>query len=234
MYKIALSAGHGLNTSGKRCMKKLDPKETREWFLNNRIADKVEKKLEAYEGYSLLRVDDTTGKKDIPLSTRTKKANEWGADDYYSTHHNAGIKGGKGGGIVVFTYTQVDTSTKELQKDLYEALIKHTGLKGDRSEPLAKADFHECRETKMSAVLMELGFMDSKTDVPIILSEEYAEQCADAIVEVMVKRGKLTKKQPPKTTKDKVYRVQIFAGSKKGAESAKKKAKAAGFDAIIV
>jgi hypothetical protein len=46
----------------------------------------------------------------------------------------------------------------------------------------------------MPAVLLELGFMDSKTDVPVILSEKYAYQCAAAIVKVLVKRGKLEKK----------------------------------------
>ena len=29
---IAISAGHGYNTAGKRCLKKLDANETREWF----------------------------------------------------------------------------------------------------------------------------------------------------------------------------------------------------------
>ena len=62
MYKIALTAGHYKYTAGKRCLKSLDPKETREWELNNRIADKVEKLLSAsYAGYELLRTDDTTG-----------------------------------------------------------------------------------------------------------------------------------------------------------------------------
>jgi hypothetical protein len=28
MFKIALNAGHGLYTAGKRCLKALDPKET--------------------------------------------------------------------------------------------------------------------------------------------------------------------------------------------------------------
>ncbi len=39
---IALDAGHGYNTIGKRCMKKLDPDQTREWYLNDRIMDLVE------------------------------------------------------------------------------------------------------------------------------------------------------------------------------------------------
>ena len=51
MFKIALDAGHGLYTAGKRCLKAIDPNETREWWLNDRICDKVEKKLASYDGY---------------------------------------------------------------------------------------------------------------------------------------------------------------------------------------
>ena len=36
--------------------------------------------------------------------------------------------------------------------------------------------------------------MDSKVDVPIILSDSFAQKCAKAIVEVLVERGGLTKK----------------------------------------
>ena len=43
--KVAIDAGHGLYTSGKRCMKSLDPNETREWVLNSRIAEKLERLL---------------------------------------------------------------------------------------------------------------------------------------------------------------------------------------------
>ena len=61
MFKLALTAGHYLGTAGKRCLKALDPKETREWWLNDRIVDKIQKKLSAYEGIEILRTDDTTG-----------------------------------------------------------------------------------------------------------------------------------------------------------------------------
>ena len=92
MFKIALTAGHYKYTSGKRCPKKLDPNETREWTLNNRIADKIESLLKSYEGYSLLRTDDTTGEKAISVEDRTAAANKFGADIYISIHHNAGIE----------------------------------------------------------------------------------------------------------------------------------------------
>ena len=38
MAKIAIDAGHGLKTAGKRCLKSLDKNETREWVLNNRVS----------------------------------------------------------------------------------------------------------------------------------------------------------------------------------------------------
>lgn len=234
-FKIALTAGHYKYTSGKRCLKSLDPNETREWTLNDRIADKVEKLLAAnYTGYELIRTDDTTGEKAIDLKARTNAANNFKADFYLSIHHNAGIKGGKGGGIVAYVYTNATSESLEWQKALYNALIDATGLKGNRSNPLPKANLHEVRETKMPAVLLELGFMDSATDVPIILTERYADQCAEAIVKVLVERGKLTKKVAEPTS-DKWYRVQVGAyKNKSNAEATLTKVKAAGFtDAYI-
>lgn len=194
MFKLALNAGHGKNTAGKRCMKKLDPKQTREWVLNARICEKIEEKLKAYTGYDVLRLDDPTGKKDIALKKRTDAANKYGADFYLSIHHNAGVNGGIGGGIVTYVYTKADAESKKWQEALYEALMNHAGLKGNRADGTLKANFHECRESNMPCVLIEAGFMDSKTDVPIILTSKFADEVADACVEVIVKRAKLKKK----------------------------------------
>lgn len=236
MFKLALSAGHYSKTAGKRCLKKLDKNETREWVLNDRICDKIEQKLKAYDGYQLLRVDDTTGATDVSLDNRTKKANEWKADFYLSIHHNAGIYGGKGGGVVAYVYTNVDAKTLSWQKKLYEAVIDETGLKGNRATPLAKANLAECRKTTMPAVLLECGFMDSSTDVPIILTDDFADKVATACVEVIVAQGKLTKKViKEEPVSEKIYKVQVGAYSQKAnAEAMVKKLKADGYDAIIV
>lgn len=203
-FKIALNAGHGMNTAGKRCLKALDPNETRENYLNRRICDKIEEKLKAYTGYDLLRLDDTTGKVDIPLKTRTNKANAFNADFYLAVHHNAttpknyktvnGITAFQGGGVIAIVYLNVDANTIDWQTKLYNAIIAKTGLKGNRSNPLQKQDLHEVRESKMAAVLLECGFMDSKTDVPIILTDTFADQVASACVEVLVEKGGLSKK----------------------------------------
>ena len=173
MFKLALNAGHGKNTLGKRCMKKLDSKQTREWVLNSRICEKIEEKLKAYTGYDVLRLDDQTGVKDIALKKRTNAANKYGADFYLSIHHNAGVNGGIGGGIETYVYTKADAESKEWQDALYEALMNHAGLRGNRADGTRKANLHECRESKMPCVLIEAGFMDSKTDVPIILTNMF-------------------------------------------------------------
>ena len=191
MFKIALDAGHGMSTPGKRCLKSIDANETREWYLNDRICDRIEKKLTAYEGYEVLRVDDTTGVVDIPLSQRTSKANKWGADIYLSVHANAGVAGGTGGGIISIAHTKASQKSLEYQGIIYNELIKETGLVGNRSIPCPKQNLQVLRESNMPAVLVECGFMDSKIDVPIILTEEFADQSATALTNALVLIGGL-------------------------------------------
>lgn len=232
MFKIALGAGHGARTAGKRCLKALDPNETREWWLNDRICDYVESYLKDYEGYSLLRLDDSDdGQEDVALATRTNKANAWGVDFYLSVHHNAGINGGSGGGITAYSYPGSKTGA-EWRDEFYAALIEKTGLRGNRAQPKLTANFAVLANSKMPAVLLELGFMDSKTDVPIILTDDYAQKCAKAIVQVLVARGKLTKKAK---APDKLYKVQLGAFSQKAnAEKLAKELEAKGYKAYIV
>ena len=198
MFKLALSAGHGKYTAGKRCDVSLDPSATREWVLNSRICEKIERALSAYDGIKVIRLDDPTGREDVPLKTRVGNANREGADLYLSIHHNAGIKCGTGGGIVAYVYPRVDDETLVWQRLFYEATTEKTGLFGNRSTPLAKKDLYVLRETKMPAVLLECGFMDSKTDIKYILTDEFAIGIADACVQVIVKRAALAPTAPPK------------------------------------
>ncbi len=186
MFKLALNAGHAYTTPGKRCLKSIDKNETREYVLNKRICDKIEENLKSYKDISVLRIDNGT---EIPLSKRTSAANSFGADFYLAIHHNAGINGGSGGGIEAYTYLKVDDKTRSWQSQLYAALIASTGLIGNRSRPLRTADFHEVRETKMPAVLLECGFMDSTADTPVILTDSFAESAAKAIAGVIIERS---------------------------------------------
>ena len=187
--RVVLDAGHGKNTAGKRCLKSIDPNETREWTLNSRIASMVQELL-IQGGYNceVLRVDDPANGVDVPLSTRTKEANNFAADVYISIHHNAGVNGSAAGGTVVYYYGSNPMRTTQARR-LYSLLVNNTGLKGNRANPVIKKGFYVLANTNMPAFLIENGFMDSSTDVPMILTQEHAMRTAQAIVQFLVDFG---------------------------------------------
>ena len=195
MFKLAINAGHWNGTT-RGVPASLSPADhPNEWVLNDRVVRAVMKRLAAYDGIEVRRIDDPTGVTFVEDADRMRKANAWPADFYLAVHHNGGIGGGTGGGIVAYTDPRPTENEVAWQKALYDALIAHTGLRGNRAAPLAKADLFECRETAMDAVLLELGFMDSKTDIKSILAADWPDKCAAAIAEVIVRRARLTKKQ---------------------------------------
>ena len=192
-FKVALSAGHYLGNP-KRCHKSLDPAETKEWVLNDRIVDKLENILSQYNDIEVLRLDDTTGKKYISNDERARIANNWKADLYLAIHHNAADRVFDGGGITAYIHsTNAKPGASEWQKAFYDACIKYTGLKGNRATPLARAKLRECSQNCPS-VLMEMGFMDSTQDCPKILTEDFANKSAKALAEVIVERSGASKK----------------------------------------
>lgn len=237
MFKLALNAGHGYNTAGKRCLKTIDPNETREYTLNKRICDKIQTALKEYDGIEVLRIDDGS---ELSISTRAIKANNFGADFYLAIHHNAGINGGNGGGTEAYVYLKVDEKTKQWQSEIYNSVIASTGLKGNRSQPLRQADLGECRETKMPAVLVECGFMDSTSDTPIILTDEFAAKFANACVDVIAKQAGATKTVPvlatPVQTVKSAEQIadEVIRGLWGNGDERKQKLAQAGYDYAVI
>ena len=191
-FKIAYCAGHCMNTAGKRLPVELDPTQTREWVLNDRVARAFAAEALKYEGVQLLRTDDPTGKENIPIRQRTAKANEWGADLYLDMHHNAGIHLGTGGGVVAFCYPGSAAGAK-YRDAIYAAVIAAGGLKGNRAQPLQEKKFDSLKYTKAPAVLMEYGFMDSRTDAPVILTEVYSKKVGIATMTAIAQMRGLKK-----------------------------------------
>ena len=197
MFKIALNAGHGITTPGRRCPAELDPAQTREWTLNDRVCTSVEERLKLYD-VEVRRFDDTSGKVDRPLQERTDDANKWGADVWIGVHHNAAGKIFSGGGTVVYAYTTPTPDEVKLQSEVYKRSTYYTGLYGNRSNPIPRSNLHELRETNMTAVLIECGFMDSRVDCPQINSELFVERITNGIVEALVNVYGIIKKSPAK------------------------------------
>lgn len=214
MFKIAYCAGHYLGTLGKRVPKQLDPNQTREWTLNDRIADHFAQAASEYADVELLRVDDPTGKKHIAIKNRTAKANAWDADFYLDIHHNAGINLGKGGGVVAFSYPG-SVKGAEYRDAIYEAVVRIGGLRGNRSNPKVAKKYASLKLAHAPAVLMEYGFMDSKTDYPVISNDSYSRLVAYATMEAIAKVAGLKKKSAkaeskPTSKPDTTYTLKQF------------------------
>lgn len=233
MIKIAIDAGHGLYTAGKRCMKSLDQKETREWVLNSRVAEKLEKLLNNYN-CEILRTDDKSGDTDIGLDSRCKSANNWGATIFISIHHNAGASGTTAGGTIVYYYSSLE-ERKAQGKRLYDAIINQTKLVGNRYDKVINYPFYVIKYTNMPAFLIENGFMDSSIDTPIILTDAHATKTAKGILDFLVTEYHLIKKNTAlNNNSQKFYRCQCGVFSiKSNAEKLKAKLIDAGFNTII-
>lgn len=178
MVKIVIDAGHGLNTPGKR-----SPDDEREWSFNNKVAKYAIAKLKTYKDVEILRVDDPTGKTDVPLKTRTSLANKWKADVYASIHHNAlANKWGNHSGIETYTMDNPKANPKsiEIAGAIHPRIVMAMGI-SDRG--MKRANFHVLRESAMPAILTEGGFMDSTVDIIKLRDNQYLKAQGEAIAE---------------------------------------------------
>lgn len=178
MVKIVIDAGHGFNTPGKR-----SPDDEREWTFNNKVAQYAMAKLQTYKDVEILRVDDPTGKTDVPLGTRTKLANEWQADVYASIHHNAlNGKWGQHSGIETYTMDNPTANPKsiEIAGAIHPRVVMAMGIS---NRGMKRANFHVLRESTMPAFLTEGGFMDSTVDITKLRDDNYLKAQGEAIAE---------------------------------------------------
>jgi hypothetical protein len=112
---------------------------------------------------------------------------------YISCHHNAAKTIFNGGGIEAFSYKE-GTKGAEYRDEIYKACIAAGGLKGNRAKPLQAKGFDVLRKTKAAAALIEYGFMNSRTDAPVILADGYSMLVGYATMEGIAKAAGLRKK----------------------------------------
>lgn len=184
MVKIALDAGHGINTPGKR-----SPDDEREWSFNNKVLIAAAERLNQYKDVQILRLDDPTGRTDVPLRTRTNKANNWKADVLVSIHHNANTsKWGTWGGVETFTHPQSSKASKEIASIINPIIVKAMGL---RDRGTKTSNLHMVRESSMPSILTEGGFMDSLTDIKALRDDNKLKAQGYAIADGLAKYFKL-------------------------------------------
>lgn len=200
MVKIAIDAGHGSETAGKRT-----PDGYREHWINVKAASYCEKYLTAH-GVSVLKVawndENATDDVDVPLSTRQKLIKSEKCDYSVSFHANASGDGSTyNSGAGVETYYYIEASKRndsvEFSKYIQQELV--TGTKqSDRG--VKGADLAMCNCSIMStkaACLVEIGFMTNKVEADLMKTDafckEQGEDVGRGIIKYLKKKGVIVK-----------------------------------------
>lgn len=199
-YLVAIDAGHGMHTAGKRTVKMskdlyIDGKLVRkkgltirenEW--NRSVSEYLSAALKRC-GIDTMFTADMTGNTDIPLSTRANTANKKGADILISNHYNAigncDTWQSRVKGLLVLRTKNASSKSiklgklaaKHLEKDIdYEysyGLMRDVDMSGFTLAIL--------RQTTMPAILIEYGFMDYEKEAKLMLDKKHQEKCAEAV-----------------------------------------------------
>lgn len=223
--QLMLDAGHGFDTPGKR-----SPDNFREYEFNRAVAQEAKKLLANYENVTVYFAHSDS--RDVPLEERTNLANKLNVDCYISIHANAyGSSWNEVRGIETYVYPTKPAEAMQLARKIQYNLISSTSLP-DRG--IKTADFHVLRETKMTAVLVECGFMTNQQDATCLRSESYQKTCAVAIVKALVDQYQLRLSTSSAAKEQKLYKVQVGAFTeKKYADQLAQKLIQNGYNAFI-
>src|SRR5690606_24125817 len=119
--RIAIDAGHGPDTPGKRS----PDGSLREYQFNSAVARYVADELKEYENVKVLLThrDD----RDVPLKERTDMANTWKADVFISIHANAAGDGWNAAqGIETYVHSSWPEPAVALANAVQRALVRKT------------------------------------------------------------------------------------------------------------
>ena len=169
---VIIDPGHGGRQSGAVSISGKYEKD-----FNLAVGLKVQALLQKHEDIQTMitRQDDT----ELSLQQRVEMAELNQADLFISIHGNKFTTPDPNG--IETLYSRIESKT--LADMLHTHLMQVTGLK-DRGVKMAS--LHVTRETSMPAVLLELGFMSNPTDEALMLTEDYQERCAEAIVDGII------------------------------------------------
>ncbi|SEQ33715.1 N-acetylmuramoyl-L-alanine amidase [Piscibacillus halophilus] len=196
--KLYLDPGHGGTDSGAT------GHGLTEKSVNLDIALRIRNLLtQNYENVEVLmsRTSDITK----TLNQRTDEANSWGADFYLSIHCNAFNGSARGYEDYIHSSLSDSSQTAQYRDTIHEEIIKLNRLSNRGKK---KANFHVLRETTMSAMLTENGFIDNAQDAALIGDPNWRQDVAQGHVNGLVKAFNLT---PKEDDGDAIYKV--IAGS---------------------
>ncbi|ADL50568.1 N-acetylmuramoyl-L-alanine amidase [Clostridium cellulovorans] len=183
-------------------------------------------------------VDETrTSDATVSLNDRSNFENRNNYDYFISFHRNAFMPE-QAKGVETYTYINTDEKSKNLARSIQASL----GAIGFYNRGVKEEDFHVLRETRASAVLVEVGFIDNSNDNSIFDSRrnDIIKALAKAILSQLgINYIEPVVPTPPaslaQTNGQTLYRVMVGSYSvKENADSQLQRLKAAGFDATIM
>ena len=187
---ITLDAGHGFNTSGKRAY----DDSFREWQINDRVATKVEQGLESRYGVNVIRVDDVTGQMDVGLRERVNRAVQAKSDLHISIHQNAFGDVAPNDITGTETFYHLDEESRRLADKITANMARNMGRNNRMAKSANELNLFIPREmTKQGipSVLAEGINMFNEEDVRYMMTEKYANDYAEAVIEAIVKQYNL-------------------------------------------
>ncbi|KNF09350.1 N-acetylmuramoyl-L-alanine amidase [Gottschalkia purinilytica] len=170
---IVIDAGHGGRDPGTTAASGRPEKE-----FNLEVTLKLDKKLRSL-GYKTILTRDKELSKNykLELEDRSYIANKHNADIFISIHHNAFEENPNVTGIESFYYPSAKEG-KILAELIQKELIQELKAVNRGAKP---NNFAVLRQTKMPAVLLELGFISNPKDEKIIETEDYQDRAVEAI-----------------------------------------------------
>ncbi len=206
--RIAIDAGHGSKTSGKRTPPltknidinhdgKIDLKkgmQYQEHYAAVGIANRLYSKLKI-EGFDVVKSGWNDAKagddKDISLSNRQKKIKKAGCDYSISIHFNEygdGSRFNSANGVAVYIHSEFSGDSRRLAEFVLQELAKGTPQKnkGIKCDRLAMCN---CRSMRTQAsILCEIAFMTNEREAQEMMANKtFWEECADEITTALLR-----------------------------------------------
>lgn len=178
-YLIVLDDGHGSATAGKRTpyIKSLG-RQIRENEFNKPTVNYLEAELKRC-GFRTLQTAPTDA--DVPLNTRVRTANNAKADLFVSIHFNAmdGKFDGPGKDPSGFSaHIDPGSGSRVFAGIALKHLSKGTPQK---NRGIVEQNLAVTRDTRMHAVLFELGFMDNEVEAMLMLNKDFQREVAQEL-----------------------------------------------------
>ena len=181
---IALDDGHGMETAGKRTpfIHEIG-RQIKENEFNREVVKYLDIELRRCGFKTLLTAPTDV---DTPLAERVRKANNAKADLFISIHYNAydgKFNGYDPEGFSAHVYLgNKNTKSGQFAKIALKYLAQGTKQK---NRGLVEQNLYVTRETKMPAVLFELGFMDNKREALLMINKDFQKECAREIAQAV-------------------------------------------------